>query len=121
MSKKILIVEDEEHLREMYKIKFELEGFKVITSEDGKEGLSLAKSEKPDLVLLDLMIPKINGFEVLEKIRKEKTLKDLKVYILSNLGQDDEVEKIEKLGGDGFFVKANLTPTQLAEKVKKII
>lgn len=119
--KKILIIEDEEHLREMYKIKFVLEGFEVITAKDGEKGLALAKSEKPDLVLLDIIMPKINGFEVLEKIREDKSTKKMHVYILSNLGQDDEIERSKELGADGFFVKANLTPTQLAEKIKKII
>jgi len=118
---KILIVEDEEYLAEMYKIKFEQAGYTTITAGDGEEGFLLAKKEQPDLVLLDLILPKLDGFKVLAKIKKEPGTKKIKVFILSNLGQSDEVNKGLQTGADGYFIKANLTPSQLVEKVNVIL
>ncbi|MBI4779352.1 response regulator [Candidatus Falkowbacteria bacterium] len=117
---KILIVEDEEFLSDMYKIKFEQSGYAVIVAHDGLEGLKLAKKEQPDLVLLDLILPKLDGFKVLAKLKAEPAAKKIKVFILSNLGQSDEVSRGMKTGADGYFIKANLTPSQLLEKVNAI-
>lgn len=117
---KILIVEDEEFLSDMYKIKFEQAGYEVVVARDGLEGFESAKKEKPDLMLLDLVLPKLDGFRVLKKIRKDPAIKKIKVFILSNLGQIDEVNKGMAGGADGYFIKANLTPTQLLEKVSAI-
>jgi len=111
---KILIVEDEEFLSDMYKIRFEQEGYEILVARDGLAGFELAKKEKPDLVLLDLVLPRLDGFKVLAKIRKEPDINKIKVFILSNLGQTDEVDKGLAGGADGYFVKAKLTPTQLA-------
>ncbi len=117
---KILIVEDEEYLSDMYKLKFEQEGYTVAIARDGEEAFLLAKKEQPDLVLLDLILPKLDGFKVLEKLRKEPSTKKIKVIILSNLGQSDEVNKGLASGADGYFIKANLTPSQLLEKVNAV-
>jgi len=117
---KILIVEDEEFLSDMYKIKFEQAGYTTIVAGDGLEGFELAKKEQPDLVLLDLILPKLDGFKVLAKLREESSTKKIKVFILSNLGQSDEVNKGMETGADGYFIKANLTPSQLLEKVDAI-
>jgi len=117
---KILIVEDEEYLADMYKLKFEQEGYTVIVAHDGVEGLELTKKDKPDLVLLDLVLPGLDGFRVLSKIRQDSETIKTRVFILSNLGQSDEVNKGKAAGADGYFIKANLTPSQLAEKVNAI-
>jgi len=117
---KILIVEDEEYLSDMYKIKFEQAGYVTVVAHDGEEGFELAQKEQPDLILLDLILPKLDGFKVLAKLRKEPNTKKIKVFILSNLGQSDEVNKGMKTGADGYFIKANLTPSQLLEKVNVI-
>ncbi|MDD4271621.1 MAG: response regulator [Patescibacteria group bacterium] len=117
---KILIVEDEEYLSDMYKIKFEQAGYATVIAHDGLEGFELAKREQPDLVLLDLILPKLDGFKVLAQIRKEPSTKKIKIFILSNLGQSDEVNKGMATGADGYFIKANLTPSQLLEKVDAI-
>ncbi|MEI6596635.1 MAG: response regulator [bacterium] len=117
---KILIVEDEEFLSDMYKIKFERAGYITVTASDGLEGFELAKKEQPDLILLDLILPRLDGFKVLAKLRQEPSTKKIKVFILSNLGQSDEVNKGMKTGADGYFIKANLTPSQLLEKVNTI-
>ncbi|MFH1583339.1 MAG: response regulator transcription factor, partial [Candidatus Falkowbacteria bacterium] len=118
---KILIVEDEEFLSDMYKIKFEQAGYEAIIARDGLEGFELAKKEQPDLVLLDLILPKLDGFKVLAKLRQESSTKKIKVFILSNLGQSDEVSEGIKAGANGYFIKANLTPNQLLEKINAIL
>ena len=115
--KKILIVEDEQFLSDMYKMKFEHEGYKAVVAKDGPEGLELAKKEKPDLVLLDLVLPGMDGFKVLSELKKDSATKGIKVFIFSNLGQNSEIEKGEKTGADGYFIKANMTPSQLMEKI----
>jgi len=120
MNKKILIIEDEEFLSSMYEIKFTQEGYETLVAHDGAEGIKLAKGKMPDLVLLDLALPKIDGYEVLKQLRADGKMKDVKIYILSNLGQDQEVNKSFDLGADGYFIKANLTPSQLVENIEKI-
>ncbi len=120
MSKKILIVEDEEYLSEMYKIRFKKEGYEVVVAHDGEEGVKLASEELPDLVLLDLVLPKKDGYQVLEDIRKNDKTKNLIIYIISNLGQNGEINKGFKSGANGYFIKADLTPSQLVSKVAEI-
>ena len=120
MKKKILIVEDEEYLADMYKMKFEHEGYDVKVAEDGETGIELAKSEQPDLVLLDIVLPKMNGFQVMHALREDPKTKKLKVYYLSNLGQDEEIEQGMREGADGYLIKTDVTPAQLVECVEKI-
>lgn len=120
MSKKILIVEDEEFLAEMYQMKFESEGYDITVASDGTECLEKVETEKFDLILLDLVMPGMDGFQVLEKLRENAKTMKTKVYILSNLGQEEEVARAFDKGADGFLIKANLTPAQLMEDVKKI-
>lgn len=119
-TKKILIIEDEEALSEIYKMKFEQEGYEVLSANDGTEGINLAKKKKPDLILLDLVLPGMSGYKVLEELRAAEETKNIKVYILSNLGQNGEINKGFEDGADGYMIKANLTPSQLAENVEKI-
>lgn len=119
-TKKILIIEDEEFLSEMYKIKFEQEGYEAIVADNGPDGIEAAKKEKPDLILLDLLLPKMDGYEVLKKLKLDKDTKNIKVYILSNLGQNGEINKGFADGADGYLIKANLTPSQLVRNVEKI-
>ena len=92
--KKIIIVEDENFLVDMYKLKFEQAGFDVLTAENGKRGLELSLKEKPDLILLDIVLPEMDGFEVLAELKKNKQTKDIPVLIFSNLGQKEEIEKV---------------------------
>lgn len=116
---KIAIVEDDQAISQMYRLKFETEGFEVETAENGKLGLELAESMKPDIILLDLMMPEMNGDEMLEKLRKEPWGKDIKVIILTNVGEQEAPEVIKELGVRKFIVKAEMTPRQVAEMVKK--
>lgn len=119
--KKICIIEDEVALAEMYKIKFSKEGYDVKVATNGVEGLKLIKEAKPDLVLLDLVMPRMDGFTVLKELRADPATAKLTVYVFSNLGQSTEVEQGLKEGANGYFIKSSLTPSQLVEKVKAIL
>lgn len=120
-SKKILLVEDDKFLSEMYTTKLSENGFAVEVAFDGQEGLSKAKEQKPDLILLDIVLPKIDGFEFLQHLKKDDSTKDISVIILTNLGQKEEVEKGLKLGAQDYIIKAHFTPTEVVAKVKKIL
>ena len=116
MAKKILLIEDDPDIQKMYSDKLTFEGYKVLSSMDGQEGLLLARTEKPDLILLDIMLPRgMNGFDVLEELRKDDDLKDTPVIVLTNLDTEEEVA--EKVGATDYLVKAN---TELPDLVKKI-
>jgi len=121
MSKTICIVEDEPALLEMYRIKFTAEGYEVVTASNGEDGLKLIKKSQPDLVLLDLVMPRMDGYQVLAALRQDPVTVKTVVYIFSNLGQSSEVERGIAEGANGYFVKSNLTPSQLAAEVKKIL
>ena len=118
---KILIVEDENFLLDMYKMKFEQGGFEVITAVDGEEAIRTSKREKPDIILLDIMMPKINGFEVLENLKTSPITKLIPVLIFSNFSQKEKIKKGIALGAIDYFLKTNYTPTQVLEKVKNIL
>lgn len=120
-QKVILLVEDDTFLAGMYKTKFEMEGFKVITAEDGLKGFQLAKEKDVDIILLDILLPKMDGFEVLEKIRASKDTKDLPVIMLTNLGQKEDVKKGLERGADGYLIKAHFMPSEVVEKVKSVL
>lgn len=115
---KILIVEDDKFLRELIARKLTQENFDISEAVDGEEGLKKIKEEKPDLVLLDLILPGIDGFEVLAKVKDDPALASIPVIILSNLGQREDVEKGMNLGAVDYLVKAHFTPNEIIEKVK---
>lgn len=116
---KIAIVEDDLAISQMYRIKFEAEGYAVETAENGKLGLELAESIKPDIILLDLMMPEMNGDEMLAQLRETDWGKNMKVIILTNMGEQEVPERIKELGVSSFILKADMTPRQVAEVVKK--
>lgn len=118
MPKKILVVEDDRFLRELITKKISKEGFEVIRAVDGEDGIKKIKEEKPDLVLLDLILPGIDGFEVLSQMKEDPEIKSIPVIILSNLGQKEDVEKGIKLGAQDYLIKAHFTPGEIIEKVK---
>ena len=115
---KILIVEDDKFLRDLISQKLLREGFDVATAVDGEDGINKVKEEKPDLVLLDLILPGIDGFEVLGKIREDSAFADLPVIILSNLGQKEDIEKGIQLGAVDYLIKAHFTPQEVIDKIK---
>ena len=114
----ILIVEDEVALLEMYKTKYETSGFKVYGATNGGIGLIMAKKQIPGLILLDILMPKIDGYAMLKKLKADKDTKNIPVIIFSNLSQKKEIEKGFKLGADDYIIKTELTPTELVNKVK---
>jgi len=118
---KILIVEDDRFLRELIARKLKNEGYEVLEAVDGEEGLKRIKEEKPDLILLDLILPGIDGFEVLAKAKEDPDTTQIPVIILSNLGQREEVEKGLKLGAIDYLIKAHFTPGEIIEKIKNIL
>ncbi|OIP79392.1 MAG: response regulator [Parcubacteria group bacterium CG08_land_8_20_14_0_20_48_21] len=124
MSKKkfrILIIEDDDMLREMYVVKFEKSGFEVAQATEGAEGLDLAKKQKPDIILLDIILPKIDGFMVLQAMKDTEKLKEVPVMLLTNLGQESDRKRGEILGAVDYVVKSNVTPAQVEEKIRKIL
>ena len=120
-SPKILIIEDDKFLRELISQKLLNEGFNVSEAVDGEAGVKKIKEEKPALVLLDLILPGIDGFEVLSRISKEPDLVSIPVIILSNLGQKDDVERGLKLGAVDYLIKAHFTPGEIIAKIKKFL
>jgi DNA-binding response OmpR family regulator len=115
---KVAIVEDDQAISTMYRIKFEAEGFTVETAANGKLGLELIEQMKPDIVLLDLMMPEMNGDEMLTELRKKSWGKDTKVIILTNSGEEQAPPSLKELGIRRYIVKAEMTPRQVAEMVK---
>lgn len=118
MAIKVAIIEDDQAISQMYRIKFEAEDYHVETAENGKLGLGLIKQMKPDIVLLDLMMPVMTGEEMLTKLRKEPWGKDLKVIILTNRGEQEIPPEVRELGVTALILKADMTPRQVAELVK---
>ncbi|MFW5853013.1 MAG: response regulator [Patescibacteria group bacterium] len=116
-KKKILVVEDDEFLRSLTVKRLSEENYEVITAVDGNSGLSTAVDEKPDLVLLDLLLPGMSGFEVLEKMKADDQAKDIPVVVFSNLGQREDIEKAKTLGANDYLIKANFTLDDVVEKV----
>lgn len=121
LNKKILVIEDDSMISSMYKTKFEASGFIVLTAADGASGLELAKKEKPDIIMLDVILPRLDGFSVLEEIKKDEGTKNIPVIMLTNLGTEEDKAKGERLGALDYFVKASLTPGQISEKIKKAL
>lgn len=121
MAKKILIVEDDKFLRELISQKITQEGYDVSEAVDGEKGVTSAKEVKPDLVLLDLILPGIDGFEVLSRIKADPETSKIPVIILSNLGQKDDIDRGLKMGAVDYMIKAHFTPAEIITKVRGIL
>jgi len=115
---KIAIIEDDQAISQMYRIKFESEGFTVETAENGKLGLALTETMKPDIILLDLMMPEMGGDEMLQLLRKTPWGKDIPVIILTNMGEQEVPDGVRELGVKKFILKADMTPKQVVDLVK---
>ncbi len=118
--KKILIVEDDEILAKLYKTKLAKEGFEIQVASDGQEGFEKAKSFLPDLIILDLIMPRVDGFGFLQKVNQDPELssKKIPISVLSNLGQESDIKKATDMGAKDFFVKADISLTQMIDKIK---
>ena len=121
MPKKILIVEDEEILINLLQRKLIQEGYDVIVARNGEEGLKLMKEASPDLILLDVLMPKKGGLEVMADMQKDNHLRDIPVIIISNSGQPVEIDKARKLGAKDWLIKTEFDPQEVVDKVKKQI
>lgn len=121
MAKKILVVEDEESLRNSIKEFLLAENFEVVTASDGEEGEKMVRSENPDLILLDLILPKKDGFGVLEGIKNDEKTKSIPVILLTNLEGADDVDKAFSYGVNAFLVKANYKLEEIVGKIKEIL
>ena len=133
--KNILLVEDDPFLIDIYTTKLREESFSIEVATDGKEGLKKLREKKFDLLVLDIVLPKIDGWEILEKLKTElpkeakvkmrtkfsSPIKNLKIIILSNLGQKEEVEKGLRLGAEKYLIKAHYTPTEVVEEIKQVL
>jgi len=121
MENKILIVEDDKFVSELYEHQFTKQGFNVKVAFDGEAALAASSSEKFDLVLLDMMIPKIDGLQVLKKLKEEPNTKDIPVIILSNLGQEDLIKEALEIGAKAYIVKSFYTPAQVVAEVRSTL
>ena len=119
--KKILIIEDEDIIIEVLEKKLKEAGYETDIARDGKEGIEKAKEIKPDLILLDIMMPVMDGFEVMENMNKDEELKDIPVLIVSNSGQPVELNRARELGADDWLIKTEFDPIEVLEKVRRII
>lgn len=117
--KKILIAEDEDILLNVLKDRFEVEGWKVTVAKNGVEAMEFINKSKFDLVLLDLLMPKKDGFEVLKEVKDNPELKNLPIIVLSNLGGNEDIKKALALGANDYFVKTQHPMSEIVEKVKK--
>jgi len=118
--KKILLIEDDPFMIDIYTTKLKEAGFLVCSSADGEDALQQAKNEKPDLILLDIVLPKLTGLEFLKEIKELSQFQETPVIILSNLGQKAEVEKGLKMGARKYFIKAHYTPSEVIEQIRQI-
>jgi len=118
-AKKILLIEDEEIMIGLLQKKLTNEGYEVSVARDGEEGLKAMREVRPDLVLLDIIMPKMGGFEVMEEMNKDKELKKIPVIVISNSGQPVELDKAQKLGAKDWLIKTEFDPQEVIDKVKK--
>jgi DNA-binding response OmpR family regulator len=118
---KIVLVEDDNFLAGMYVTKLKLEGYDVSLASDGEKGLKLVKEELPQVVLLDVILPKMSGFDVLKDLKSDVKTKNIPVILLTNLGQRDDVKKGLDLGAVDYLIKAHFMPSEVVEKIKRLV
>lgn len=118
---KVLIVDDDPFILDMYVLKFKQDGFDVEIATDGKKVLQQVKDTKPDVVLLDVIMPFADGFEVLKQMKNDPSMKDIQVIMLTNLGQKEDIEKSLALGAADYIIKAHFTPSEVVNKVKDFL
>lgn len=121
MAKKIVFIEDESATQRALSDVLQREGYKVVSALDGESGFRLVEDEKPDLVLLDLILPKMDGFEVLERLKKDPQTRDIPIVILTNLERMEDVERALELGAKTYLTKANYSLQEVVDKVKKTL
>ena len=120
-GKKIMWVEDDKFFNDILFRKLSKKGCVLVNTDDGKKALDLAKKEKPDVILLDILLPEMSGFEILEQIRKEPTIKDTPVILLTNLGQKEDIEKGHRLGATKFLIKATISLDEIVDEIAGVL
>lgn len=117
----VMLVEDDVFLANIYKTKFDMEGFKISHADNGEKGLDDIKKKKPDVILLDILLPKMDGFAILEALKKDESVKNIPVILLTNLGQKDDVEKGLDMGAVDYLIKAHFKPSEVVQKVREVL
>lgn len=120
-ARKVLIVDDDPFILDMYVLKFKEYGFQVEVAHDGKEGIAKTKEFQPDVVLLDVVMPAMDGFDVLKKLKEDLNGKTPKLIFLTNFGQREDVERGMRLGADDYIIKAHFTPSEVVTKVQEVL
>ena len=121
MTHKILLIEDDPFLLDMYSTKFKEVGFDIEVAQDGEMGISKAKEIMPDLILLDVVLPKKDGFEVLKALKSDGQTAKIPVVMLTNLGLESDVKRGLELGAQSYIIKAHFTPTEVVAKIKEVL
>ncbi|MBU1778633.1 response regulator transcription factor [Patescibacteria group bacterium] len=120
MSKKILIIEDEENILKMYKLRLEKEGYEVETAKNGAWGIKLAIEQKFDVIIMDIVMPAMNGCQVLKKLKIENKI-FTPIIVVSNSAQDADIKYAKKCGADSYLIKSQITPTELVKEIKNLL
>jgi DNA-binding response OmpR family regulator len=120
-TKYILVIEDDEYISDVYQKKLSLEGFETALARDGEEALRMIRERKPDLVLLDIVIPLKDGFQVLSEIRNDASLKGVRVLVMSNLSQGKDIARAKELGAVDYIVKSNVGLPDMVERIRKAV
>jgi CheY-like chemotaxis protein len=120
-TKRVLLVEDDRFLRKAAEVMLRRHGFTIYTAVDGEEALRMARSEGPDLILLDLIMPKLQGFEVLRILKQDPTTRQIPIVVLSNLGQESDVQQALQGGAAAYFIKSNFSLQELVIQVQKVL
>lgn len=118
---KILLIEDDSLIVKIYTTRLKADGYEVISAEDGEKGIEIAEKEMPNLILLDVMMPKVDGFTVLQSLRSQDQFKNTPIIMYSNLAQEAESKRALEIGATEFITKANISPTELVNKIKSYI
>lgn len=121
MAAKILIIEDDRYISKMYQLKLSLDGFDVQVADNGRIGVDKVKEFKPDIILTDILMPEMDGFEVIKMVKADEDSKTIPILIMSNLGQEDHIQKGLELGALGYIVKSQYTPSKVVDKIKEIL
>lgn len=118
---RLLLVEDDRFLRKAAEVMLRRHGFEVLTAQDGEEGLAVARAERPALILLDLIMPKMQGFQVIEHLKQDPGTADIPVIVMSNLGQESDVQRAMEAGALAYVVKSNVALNDLADRVRGVL
>ena len=116
---KILLIEDDSFLVDIYTTKFKQAGFQISVVEQGSEAFESIQKAPPDVILLDVVLPHIDGWDILKKLQEQETTRDIPVFVLSNLGQKEEIEKGLRLGAKKYLIKAHYTPSEIIEEIEQ--